>query len=543
MGGQCRAMEGTIEALLLEITPPADAPAIAGVRFVQPLSDLDVRGGELALDLGHVALVQGTVTSAPESTACAPAAGEGEAPSLDGSLPGRVTLTPRSRQLGVASPNHASDAVLVDGGYRFRAAVPPGRYDIYVEPREVLGECVRPPHLFLDRAVEAGDVDLRLKLAVPQQLEVLVRWPVLDSTLDGWVLDIIERESGRLLSTRAVLDTGRVAGDGLEYTVSLAFVPADPAGTGLELVRLSPPPGVAAPQLIVDRSVVELFQEGQGIIDQLRSLPRPVRVMGQVSAGYSTASVAATVSLVATELRMISPGTVAAFERVVEADASGQFGVDLLPGTYRVVAYPPVGSGLSPTEAVWQISSNEEVQAGRVVELVSSAEIGARVFGPGRGVVAGASVQAAASAGSNAAGVLDRALGRTSYTPRAEGALTDGDGRFQMVADRGLFDLWVRPGAGSGFAWLVYPGLDATADAVLLGDLRLPLPVGYTGVVTSAGSGAGVSSALVRAYAYLKGAELTNDPAEATAVVQVAESRTGAGGEFELLLPASLSAP
>jgi hypothetical protein len=101
----------------------------------------------------------------------------------------------------------------------------------------------------------------------------------------------------------------------------------------------------------------------------------------------------------------------------------------------------------------------------------------------------------------------------------------------------------VRPGAGSGFAWLVYPGLDASAGAVPLGDVRLPLPVGYTGVVTSADLGTGVSSALVRAYAYLKGAELTNDPAEATAVVQVAESRTGPGGEFELLLPATLSAP
>src|SRR5690606_9202280 len=127
---------------------------------------------------------------------------------------------------------------------------------------------------------------------------------------------------------------------------------------GTQLVRLSPPAQLTAPQMVIDRSVVELFHEGEGVIDQLRSLPRPVHVVGYVGVANATLTVPATVSLVATELRMISPGTVAAFERVVETDETGQFAVDLLPGTYRVIAVPPVGSGLSPTEATWQISAN-----------------------------------------------------------------------------------------------------------------------------------------------------------------------------------------
>lgn len=544
VAGQCRAESGEIEALLLEVTPPADASGIAGVRFVHALADLDPMGGDVSVELGHVARVHGFVSASLEGESCVVGTSlEGDAPSLDGSVPARVTLTPRPRQLGVASPSHTSDAVFSDGGYRFSASVPPGNYDIYVEPRDVEGECVRPPHLFLDRAIGAGDVELRLKLALPEPLTVQVRWPDPETTLDGWELDVIERDSGRLLSTRGVLEQPEVTESGLVYRVPLSYAPADPPGTGVELVRLSPPAGLTAPQIIVDRTVVELFEEGQGIIDQLRSLPRPVQVMGQVSAQYSAAPVAATVNLTATELRMISPGTVAAFERVVETDGSGQFAVELLPGTYRVVAYPPVGSGLSPTEAVWQISANQDVQAGRVVELASSAEIRARVLAPGRGAIAGASVQAAAAAGMSAGGVLDRALGRTSYTPQAEGVVTDTEGRFVMIADRGAFDLWVRPGVGSGFAWLVLPGLEAQTAGVPLGDLRLPLPIEYTGVVRSADLGGGISAALVRAYAYVKGTTLTNDPSEATAVIQVAESRTGSGGEFQLLLPARLSAP
>lgn len=541
VSGQCRAEQGEIEALLFEITPPADAPEVAGVRFVESVTGIDPRGGELTVELQHVSSVTGTITPTPEPFPCPAEINEaGASPSADGSLPARVTLRPRQRQLGLAVPSYTSDADFAEGSYRFSATVPPGTYDIYVEPRDVVGECTAPPQLFRDIVVDASDMGIGLKLNTPEQLDVVVRWPHPETVLDGWTLDVVEGESGRLLSTRGVLADPVEGAEGVDYQVRVAYVPVQPAGSGSELVRLSPPEGLAAPQVIIDRSVVELFEEGVGTIDQFRSLPGPVQVMGQVSAENSTTVVRATVSLVATELRMISPGTIAAFERVVETDESGQFSVDLLPGTYRVVALPPVGSGLSPTEAVWQISANQDVQAGRVVELAWNSKIHARVLGPASGVIAGAAVQAIAASGSTSqVGVLDRVLGRTSYTPRADGAVTDADGRFTMVADRGLFDLGVRPGQGTGFSWLVLPGVDASGPEAALGDVRLPLPVAYKGYVSSAVA-AGASSALLRAYAYLNGTVLTNDPAEATAVLQVAESRVDADGAFQLLIPAHL---
>ena len=541
VGGQCRAEQGEIETLLLEITPPADAPEIAGVRFVESVTELDPAGGELTVELAHVSSVTGSISPTAEPFPCpAPVPGDAAEPSADGTLPARVTLRPHQRQLGLAVPSYTSDATFVDGSYRFRALVPPGTYDVYVEPRGVTGECTPPPQLFREIHVGASEVGITLTLNTPEQLDVVVRWPHPEPLLDGWTLDVIDGDTGRLLSTQGVLGEPVAADEGFDYRVHLAYVPVQPTGGKAELVRLSPPEGVTAPHVIVDRSVVELFEHGVGIIDQFQSLPAPVQVMGQVSAENSTTVVRATVSLAAAELRAISPGTIAAFERVVETDEGGQFTVDLLPGTYRVVAFPPVGSGLSPTEAIWRISANQDVQAGRVVELAWNANIHARVLGPASGVVSGAAVQAtAASAEITAAGVLERVLGRTSYAPRADGAVTDAEGRFSVVADRGVFDLAVRPGTGSGFSWLVLPSVNAKGPEAALGDVRLPLPVVYSGFVDAAVA-SGASSALLRAYAYVKGTALTNDPAEATAVLQVAESRVEPDGSFQLLIPAHL---
>lgn len=545
VGGECRAETGTIESLLLEVTPPAETSSIAGVRFVHALTGLDPAGGALTVELGHVSRIEGSVHASTDALSClADVGGEigGDLPAPDGSVPARITLFPRQRHLGISSPSQTSDAVLVDGGHRFTTAVPPGQYDIYVEPKG-LGACAQPPHLFLSQSVEAGDVGLSLKLIEPQRLGIVVRWPHPEPELNAWSLDIVDAETGRLLSTQAVLADPVAIDGGLEYRATVAYVPPQPvnAAGGAQLVRLSPPAQVTAPQMIIDRSVVELFHEGEGVIDQLRSLPRPVHVVGYVGVANDTLTVPATVSLLATELRMISPGTVAAFERVVDTDDSGQFAVDLLPGTYRVIAVPPVGSGLSPTQVIWQISANQEVQAGRLVELMRSSVITAQVLGPGRGVVAGAAVQAEAQAGVFAAEPLDRVLGRSSYTPRAQSTVTDGDGRFGMQADRGIFDLSVRPGSSTGFPWLLLPGVDATGPEVRLGDLQMPLPVEFSGVVTSADIGTGVTAALVRAYVYLKDTELTNDPGEATAAVPIAEGRAGADGSFRILVPAALS--
>ncbi len=547
--GQCRAREGQVSALLLSVTPPAEVADIAGVRFLTSVGDLSPKGGNLEVLLGHVSKITGSVTGVAIDTEAACVAAEpdveaGMAP--DGSLSVRVSMVARERYLGLANPVHTAEVRPGEGAedsYVFGLSVPPGTYDVYVEPLGMEQDCLRPPQLFSAQEIVAGDVNLNLTLPAPKSLDLVVRWPSEDDALEGWTVDVIERGSGRVLSTREKLREPEVTPYGLEYNALIAYSPvvrpemADVAGS--ELVRLSPPPGVAAPVVIIERSVVELFQQGVGVIDQLDQLPAPVELTGQVTVTDSPEAVPATVTLVATDLLSIDAGMVAAYQRTVEADENGAFVVDVLPGTYRVVAVPPPESGLSAAEAIWDIGKTPSVQAGKVIELSTSAAVRGRVVDPGaRVALPGLSVQAMASPAVTSADVLGQALGHVSFVPRAEGTVSHSDGKFELRSDGGLFDLTVRPETNTGFAWLVRPVVEVGGTGVDLGNIKLPLPVMYEGEITSRDSGT-VPAALVRAYAYLRDGELTDDPSEATSVIQIGETRADEDGAFRLLLPAS----
>jgi hypothetical protein len=523
--------------------------------LIHEAAGLNPGGGSLDIKLAQVSRITGRVRASDAvAKPCVPTSTEASGQiAPDGTVPARVTLTPRTRLLGIQAPTHTAATVLQtdpDTGpsNQFTLSVYPGEYDVYVEPLAPDGDCALPPQLFVGKEISPSDVALGLPLTAPQYLDVSVLWPdASNPALDGWTLDIVEQDSGRVLSTEAKLSKPESVDGGLRYHALIAYSPVASAKdngvlpTGTELVRLAPPEGLTAPIIIVQRNVLELFHEGMGLIDQLELLPVPVKVTGQVSVQDQPEGVAATVTLVATELRAVGAGTVAAFERVVEADSSGQFEVDLLPGTYRVVATPMADKGLATAEAVWEIATGNDVQAGKVVELGPSPVVSADVFDFAGNPVAGMAVQAAASPSSTYldVDVLDRALGQSSpVVPRAQGTVSQDDGSFEVMCDPGTFDLWVRPESSSGFAWFVRPGVQVEAPGVDLGNVRLPLPVVYHGTLTS-GDVAWLSSALVRAYAYLEGAKLTNDPSKATAVIQIAETRTDEQGRFNLLVPAS----
>lgn len=553
VSGQCRAESGKIQTLLLEVTPPADAVGIGGVRFVRDVTNLDPRGGVLSdgdgLVLDHTARIEGTVQgqSGTEPSRCVPPTSNMTGVvAVDGSFPARVMLTPRERLLGVQSPPHATETQPAsDGRNRFVLNVSKGSYDVYVEPLAPVGACAMPPQLFLGASIEAGGVELKLVLPPPQHLEVSVRIGGPEPGLEGWTLDVVEQDSGRVLSTVAQLREPEKVGDELWYQALVAYSPVqavDPtagnAKSGTELVRLSPPKGVTASVIVVQRSVVELFQQGQGVIDQLDTLPVPVEVTGQVTEAGTPEGKAATVTLVATKLRGVAAGTVASFQRTVEADSTGRFDVSLLPGTYSVFAVPASETGLAAAVTEWEINASD-VQAGKLVQLNPSSVLSARMTDAGGRAIAGVPVQAAATPAATFADVLDRALGKTTFVPRAEGTVSSLDGEFEVRTDPGLFDLWVRPEVRSGFAWFVRSSVSVGGAGVDLGKIALPLPVEYRGTLLSMDTSGAVPSALVRAYAYLEGSELTNDPTKATSLIQVAETRTNQEGDFRLLLPAS----
>jgi hypothetical protein len=117
-------------------------------------------------------------------------------------------------------------------------------------------------------------------------------------------------------------------------------------------------------------------------------------------------------------------------------------------------------------------------------------------------------------------------------------AALSSEGRFFVRSDYGTFDLSVRPSQETGFAWLVQPSVEVTApNQALPDDLQMTWPVVYEGTVNSSSVGR-LPGALIRTYVYIGGdGEVVSDPADATSVLQVAETRADDEGRYQLLLP------
>ncbi len=554
---RCEAKkDGRLTRLLFEVTPPASIPELSGARFLVP-QQLPAAGTRFEdgwrLNVGRIASIKGLIkadTTGAEECSNPPGSGtELGRVAADGSIPARVVFTPTEQVLGISNSGHSVTAgelssevtTAVSNKNLFELTIAPGHYDIYVQPKLVEGPCLAPK-LFRNVAIEAGLVDLSLALPKPEVLELTVVWPG-EGTLDGWTLDMIDSVSGRVVSNRTELSQPTSVDGRLEYHASLFHLPADEqATTDIELVRLSPPQGVVAPSILIARTAIELFEQGQGVIDQFEQLPNVVTVQGQVvEYGENTPVPDTLLTLLPMQQTLLS-GSVTWFSTTVTTDAAGVFEAELVPGTYRVLASPNLDSGLAQTRASLEVSESPSHQAGSVVELrPASAIIGSVVLPDGQPAY-GADVSVAASPPSVMVSAFSSALGELSPVPRATRVNEFlPDGRFELKVDPGVFDLTARMPEAAGFAWFVKPALEVLGEqGAGLSELVVPWPVVHRGVLESADTGA-IAGGLIRAYVYLDSeGEYTEDPELAASVVQVAESRSDVDGRFELLLPPRL---
>ncbi len=535
-GGSCRAIEGEYGSILFEVSVPGAATSadFSGISFLAT-RDVDPAGGRLDLELGSVAEVTGVITPPPiDRVVCVEY-------DFD-AVPLRVTLTPTERLLGLSARIYTALAECADEASCEQAVfgmrVPPGEYSVYVkpEPSEVAPDeiCDLAPQLF--RRVEIGParVQLPLELPDPARLHVTVHsMPQgVSGQLDGYTVDIVDSVSGRRLSTSSLLAGAATVEDHVEYQIDLDY--SAPIGdtdvAAQDLVRLSPPEEVTAPAVLMERAGLELFA-GEAVIEHLRELPQAITLEGRVERTNAEPALAS-VTLRATALDFLEPGTLASYQRTVETIPDGRFQVQLLPGSYRVTVVPPLESELAVVQAEWDVAGEPAIQAGRTITLPDGPRLIGNVLTPSGEALVGAHLQSVAATSNANTSVLQAALGEAPFVPRANSGVTDSAGRFALLADPPSVDVSVRPGAGSGFAWLVRPNVPVTVpDNFDLGRMALPLPVPYSGFVTVL-DGVVLPGALIRAYVLL------NDPAEA--VVQVAEARADAEGEFELLLPERL---
>src|SRR5690606_27761714 len=113
-------------------------PTIAGLNFISVFDGFDRGPSGYEIELPHVSLVSGAVIASQLSPQSCLVNGEvvDREAGTDGSIPTRLTLTPRFRLLGLPSPAFTAtvDSTSTVGGqadetsYRAILNVPPGRY-------------------------------------------------------------------------------------------------------------------------------------------------------------------------------------------------------------------------------------------------------------------------------------------------------------------------------------------------------------------------------------------------------------------------------
>lgn len=550
--GLCLVTRTELPAFLLSITPPSGSGAISGLTFYQVADEVprdialtspsQVRAAVYAepLTADQSCVLDESILSVP--------------PATDGSLPVRITLAPRTRLLNLSSPPIIQESALGDeegsNSYALELVAPPGTYDVYVEPTTSDGGCVRPPVLFLDQYLPGGVQPLPIELPEPQVFEARIRYPKRLNDLGAWRLSIVERDTGRLLSNVAALGEPSETEEGIEYSARLAFSQLDQEVGDLaaEIVRLAPPKGAVGPTIYIERSIVDIFQDGQGVIDQLTHLPTPVILGARVVAEGSARGTMASINFIATQLLAIPAGTVGGFSTTVTTGEDGSFEVELLPGSYRALI-SPADLTLETTEIEVVVSDSASGQYGRLLHVAQRRSISGRLKNFGGGVMHGVAVTAQPVAPDGSSNVLALAQGTQPLIPGSLNDSTGEDGRFTVLADRGSFTVFARPQASSGYAWFVQREVEVGAMDVSLGDVRSDAPVVVNGTLTDSG-GRAVPDTLIRAYAFLKDgklvgrapgeeADVNRPPTEAQRVIPVAETRVNQDGQYRLLLPSS----
>lgn len=552
--GMCRAVEGKFSTVMFEITPPATSVGgFAGIRFLKTVKRLDTHGGQLDLSLDNLTTLTGTFNAQQadfQSTNSCPA--------NEKTLPGTVTFTPSAGSLGWSSGTATVDTSLGPKGNLFALTLPPGKYDIYVQPTPSdplnPSPCNVPPVLFRGRTLGGGNVGVQLTLPAPSWFSMTVQLPKGGMSLDGWTAQMIDSIYGVPLSDPVTIKAPEnSSADPVIYDVDFAYstvVDGDPKGIGHELILLSPPKGADAPSFYMDRSALQLMSNAKVEVGQLGQLSPPVTVKGTVEENNTLVPAEATVTLSAVSLDGLSKYTLPSYIKSEPTDKQGRFTAKLLPGTYRVQVVPNdprlAAYDTKQYHTDWTVGVAPRVQAGKVIGLHQSAKLTGSVLTPsGQDPLVGAPVQAVPSPSASHTSVLEAALGGAPLVPRASSEVVDEHGLFTLRTDPGIFDVSVRPQDGTGFPWLVRSNVQVQSGREDLGQMKMPLPVVYTGqvsVVPQGSTSVTVPGALVRAYIFMDSQQAyTSDPDTATSVLPIAETRADNDGKFKLLLPAQLN--
>ena len=218
-------------------------------------------------------------------------------------------------------------------------------------------------------------------------------WPLGTSFAD-WSVDLVDPDSGHALSIPRVLsDHEPVVATEHDQTVTvpLSYAPIyapdakgmlQPMPIGTALVRLTPPDGLVAPVLLAQLSGAALGDSpgtsAPAVLRQSDPLPSPVNVQLQTDLLSDGTPEPAVVTLTATAIDGVTE-LFTSFSRTVTVGANGIASVDLLPGTYQVLAVPnydcDAGSCLGSKQMTWVVAADPPVQAGKLIEFSDAIDL------------------------------------------------------------------------------------------------------------------------------------------------------------------------
>ncbi len=419
--------------------------------------------------------------------------------------------------------------------------------------------CQLPPVLVRDVRV-AGNRTLTLSWPQPKSIAISVQIrKSAGSDLDGWQLDIVDPVQGRSLANPATL--GSPSDDSSDNTLNdykamLSYNPimsadlSPPAGT--EVVRLQPPKNAALPTYYASISGLTLFSSNGEIPLPIGAVPSVVSVSGRVETLDEAKPLSAPIAFISTGFSVSNSGTWAEYSTTAQSDTSGQFQVTLPAGQYRVLVVPP-GDGMHAVlDTQWTVQATPSNQAGRLLQVPVCSQIQGTIdstlqLAPGTS----ATIQAMPSEtihydnASGVAAVRTMSLGARTASMLFQPQSADSRS-FALPSDTGYFDVSLQPPEGS--PWLVSPGRQVSSGNNSMGTWTMPRSVPWSGTLrivsqdpTASPNADALPLAVLRVYALYATTDNAytpvSAPSRATAIVQIAETRTLTDGSFQLELP------